>query len=50
MPDVTSVKAGGLDGGTASLGNNIGVEFYSKDGVGYLQGVGSAKREPAFGS
>lgn len=50
MPDVTCVKAGGLDGGAASLGNKIGVEFYCKDRVGYLpNGVEGAKQERAFG-
>jgi len=49
MPDVTCVKAGGLDGGAASLGGKIGVEFYTKDRVGYLQGVEGAKQEPQFG-
>lgn len=36
MPDMTCVKAGSLDGGEASLGNKIGVEFYTKDRVKYL--------------
>jgi hypothetical protein len=36
MPDMTCVKAGGLDGGHASLGNKVGVEFYTKDRVDYL--------------
>lgn len=49
MPDVTCVKAGGLDGGAASLGNKIGVEFYTKDRVGYLGGCDGAKQEPVFG-
>jgi len=49
MPDVTCVKAGGLDGGAASLDGKIGVEFYTKDRVGYLQGVEGAKQEPQFG-
>jgi hypothetical protein len=50
MPDMTCVKAGSLDGGAASLGNKIGVEFYCKDRVGYLpDGVEGAKQEPAFG-
>lgn len=50
MPDVTIVKAGTLDGGAASLGGKIGVEFYTKDRVSYLQGVPEAKQIPAFGS
>lgn len=36
MPDVTCVKAGGLDDGGAHLGNKIGVEFYTKDRAQYL--------------
>lgn len=43
------IKAGSLDGGAASLGNKIGVEFYVKDRVSYLGGVDGAKQEPAFG-
>lgn len=50
MPDVTCVKAGGLDKGAASLGSKIGVEFYTKDRVGYLPAVDGAKQESAFGS
>lgn len=50
MPDMTCVKAGGLDGGAASLGNRIDVEFYTKDRVGYLHDVSGAKQEPEFGS
>jgi len=49
MPDMTCVKAGGLDGKGASLGNKIDVEFYTKDRVQYLPNVGDAKQEPAFG-
>lgn len=50
MPDVTCVKAGSLDGGAASLGGKIGVEFYTKDRVSYLVPAGDAKQEKAFGS
>lgn len=50
MPDVTCVKAGVLDGGAASLGDKIGVEFYVKDRVNYLSGCGDAKQEHAFGN
>ncbi|ETN40444.1 uncharacterized protein HMPREF1541_04721 [Cyphellophora europaea CBS 101466] len=49
MPDMTCVKAGGLDGGHASLGNSIGVEFYTKDRVNYLNAVEGAKQETHFG-
>lgn len=50
MPDVVCIKAGGLVGGAASLGDKIGVEFYTKDRVGYLHDVQGAKQESAFGS
>lgn len=50
MPDMTCVKAGSLDDGAASLGNKIGVEFYTKDRVGYLSGCDGAKQEPEFGN
>lgn len=49
MPDVTCVKAGGLDNGAASLGGKVGVEFYTKDRVSYLHEVSGAKQEPQFG-
>ncbi|TRX97280.1 hypothetical protein FHL15_002074 [Xylaria flabelliformis] len=49
MPDMTCVKAGGLDGGAANLGNKIGVEFYVKDRPQYLKACDGAKQEPQFG-
>lgn len=49
MPDMACVKAGGLDGGAASLGGQIGVEFYTKDRVSYLGDCEGAKQEKAFG-
>ncbi len=49
MPDMTCVKAGGLDGDKASLANKIDVEFYTKDRVKYLKGITEAKQEPVFG-
>lgn len=49
MPDMTCVKAGGLDDSKAGLGNKVDVEFYTKDRVGYLQSLPKAKQEPAFG-
>ena len=45
MPEQTCIKAGGLDGGMASLGGKIGVELYTKDRVSYLQAVDGAKQE-----
>jgi hypothetical protein len=49
MPDMTCVKAGGLDGGAANLGQKIAVEFYTKDRATYLKGCEGAKQEPQFG-
>ncbi|KAI0817071.1 DUF636 domain-containing protein [Xylaria sp. FL0064] len=49
MPDMTCVKAGGLDGGAANLGNKIEVEFYVKDRPQYLKPCDGAKQEPQFG-
>lgn len=50
MPDAYCVKAGALDGGAASLGDKIGVEFYTKDRVSYLAPCAGAKQEAAFGN
>lgn len=50
MPGTTCIKAGGLDGGAASLGNKVAVEFYVKDRVTYLAPTAGAKQEPAFGA
>lgn len=49
MPEMTCVKAGGLDGGHANLANKIDVEFYTKDRCVYLKEVEGSKQEPAFG-
>ncbi|KAH6653211.1 DUF636 domain protein [Truncatella angustata] len=49
MPDVTCVKGGSLDGGAASLGGEIGAEFYVGSRVGYLPEIRGAKQEPALG-
>ncbi|OAA48515.1 DUF636 domain-containing protein [Metarhizium rileyi] len=49
MPGMTCIKAGALDGGAASLESKIGVEFYTKDRVGYIGSCEGAKQEPAFG-
>ncbi|KAJ9612716.1 uncharacterized protein PV06_02259 [Exophiala oligosperma] len=49
MPDVTCVKAGGLDDGKAELGNKVDIEFYCKDRVKYQKEVSNAKQEPVFG-
>ncbi|KAG5927101.1 hypothetical protein E4U42_002579 [Claviceps africana] len=49
MPNVYCVKAGTLDGGAANMGGKVGVEFYTKDRVGYLGVLDGTKQEPAFG-
>jgi hypothetical protein len=43
MPDVTCVKAGGLDGGATALGGKVGVEFYTKDRLPFVAAVEGAK-------
>lgn len=48
MPEATIIKAGTLDGGAASLGGKIAVEFYTKDRVSYLQGHEGAKQLQAL--
>jgi hypothetical protein len=48
MPDMTCVKAGGLDGGAADFGQ-VGVEFYTKDRVSFAGEVSGAKQEKIFG-
>lgn len=47
MPDVTCIKSGGLDGGANN--HKIGVEFYTKDRLGYSQAVDGADQKPEFG-
>ncbi|KAF6837442.1 glutathione-dependent formaldehyde-activating enzyme [Colletotrichum plurivorum] len=49
MPDVTCIKAGGLDEGKAGLDGKPAVEFYCKDRVAYLGDVKGADQKPAFG-
>ena len=48
MPDMTCVKAGGLDAGAADFGK-VGVEFYTKDRVSFAHEVAGAKQEKVFG-
>jgi hypothetical protein len=48
MEGMTVIKAGGLDGGKADL-SSIGVEFYTKDRVGFAKEVEGAKQEKMFG-
>lgn len=48
MADKTVIKAGTLDGGEASLGNNVDVEFYVKDRVPYAQAAEGAQQAPQF--
>lgn len=49
IPGTVIIKAGGLDGGAASLGNKVDVEFYVRDRVSYLGAVEGAKQEQLFG-
>ncbi|KAF6806880.1 glutathione-dependent formaldehyde-activating enzyme [Colletotrichum sojae] len=49
MPEVTCIKAGGLDEGKAGLDGKPAVEFYCKDRVAYLGDVKGADQKPAFG-
>ncbi|KAJ5118691.1 hypothetical protein N7476_011047 [Penicillium atrosanguineum] len=49
MPDMTCIKAGGLDNGEANLGGKVDIEFYVKDRPSYLAAVEGAKQESAFG-
>ncbi|KAI6773632.1 hypothetical protein HG531_000481 [Fusarium graminearum] len=42
------IKAGGLDEGKANLDNKIGVEFYTRDRVPYIQPAQGAKQEQMF--
>lgn len=49
LADMNGLCRGGLDGGAASLGGKIGVEFYTKDRVSYLHDQADAKQEKAFG-
>jgi hypothetical protein len=48
MPEATIIKAGTLDGGAASLGGKVAVEFYTKDRVSYLSGCEGAKQMKAL--
>lgn len=48
MPGNVVIKAGTLDGGAASLGNKIDVEFYASSRVNYLDPVPDAKQVPKF--
>jgi len=49
MPELTCIKAGGLDGGKTDLGGKVAVEFYTKDRVPFAKEVEGAKQEKVFG-
>ncbi|KAJ5998645.1 Glutathione-dependent formaldehyde-activating enzyme/centromere protein V [Penicillium sp. IBT 35674x] len=49
MPDMTCIKAGGLDNKEAHMNGKIDVEFYVKDRPSYLAAVEGAKQEPMLG-
>ncbi|RFU81188.1 duf636 domain protein [Trichoderma arundinaceum] len=48
MPGQIVIKTGGLDNGAANLNNNIAVEFYCKDRVGFISPLNEAKQVPRF--
>lgn len=48
MPGDIIIKAGSLDNGATNLNNNIGVEFYCKDKVGFVAQQEEAKQLPRF--
>jgi len=48
MPGATCIKAGGLDGGAADLGD-VAVEFYTKDRVSFSKEIPGAKQVTVFG-
>ncbi|KAL7796017.1 Mss4-like protein [Trichoderma ceciliae] len=49
MPGDIVIKAGGLDNGAANLNNNIAIEFYCQDRVGFVAQREEAKQVPRFG-
>lgn len=49
MPEATYIKAGGHDGGVASLNGHVGTELYCKDRVQYLEASMGTKQECALG-
>ena len=51
MPDNICIKAGGIDDKAARAlgGKTVGVEFYTKDRVGYEAAVGGAEQKEVFG-
>jgi hypothetical protein len=48
MPGNVIIKAGGLDGGAADLGD-VAVEFYTKDRVSFAKEIPGAKQVKVFG-
>ncbi|KAJ5289131.1 Glutathione-dependent formaldehyde-activating enzyme/centromere protein V [Penicillium angulare] len=49
MPDMTCLKAGGLDNKETNMNGKVDIEFYVKDRPTYLASVEGAKQEPMFG-
>lgn len=51
MPDNVCIKAGGIDDKDARElgGKTVGVEFYTKDRMGYENPVGGAEQKEVFG-
>lgn len=48
MPDATCIKSGGIDDKKVR-DYSVGIEFYTKDRMGYSAPVKDAKQEPVFG-
>ncbi|EHK39550.1 uncharacterized protein TrAtP1_006964 [Trichoderma atroviride] len=48
MPGDIVIKAGSLDNGATNLNNNVDVEFYCKDRVGFVAQQEEAKQLPRF--
>lgn len=49
MPDAVCIKAGGIDDKSVRDFKSMGVEFYTKDRMGFSKPVEGAKQEPVFG-
>ena len=48
MPDVVCIKAGGIDDKSVRDFEKTGVEFYTKDRMGYSQPVKGADQKRVF--
>jgi len=48
MPDMVCIKAGGIDDKRVRDISKMGVEFYTKDRMGYQSAVHGADQKPVF--